>query len=297
MTTRPILGIDFSGAARAGDKIWLARAHYEGQTLVFDELQSAAALPGGASERDAALNALTKYIQSFDAPICGFDFPFSLRADEVDAPIWRDWVLQTPARFADADAFRAAYVGAKRETDRCAKTPFAPLNLRLYRQTYCGIAHVLAPLLRANAIALPFDKPRENAPWLLEICPASLLKKHRLYFSYKGKSEAQRFNRERILSECCGRFALEISAAMQQIARENSEGDALDAILSVLCVTRALKANDWAAHSERKNGKGEFIFRSWKLGDRSWEGKNEARKRPYSSNFRLLIPNFCPSHD
>ena len=254
------MGIDFSGAARAGEKIWVARAHIENEKLVVHQLQSAAELPGGAPERDVALVALATWLLSFEAPVCGFDFPFSLRSDELDRPNWRDWVLSLPTRFSDADAFRAAYAGAKRATDIRAKTPFAPLNLRLFRQTYRGIAHVLAPLLRAGALALPFDSPQTGAPWLLEICPASLLKKHGLYFSYKGKSEAQRENRERITSECQARFGLEVPEKFAQIAFDDSEGDALDAILSALCVARALKKNDWAPRDAIESREGRVYF-------------------------------------
>ena len=256
MTNRPILGIDFSGAALAGTKIWIARAQLENEKLVFAELTSAADLPGGAPERDAALQALTRYIRKLDAPICGFDFPFSLQKDELDRENWRDWVASLPERYADADALRAAYAGAKRETDIKAKTPFAPLNLRLYRQTYYGIARVLAPLLRIGALALPFDEPGAQAPWLLEICPASLLKKHKLYFSYKGKSEAQRENRARILSECRAKFGLEMPDTIQQSALDDAEGDALDAILSAVCVVRALQKNNWAPQNETEGLEG-----------------------------------------
>lgn len=260
MTTRPILGIDFAGAALAGEKIWIARAHLEDEKLVFAELRNAASLPGGAPQRDAALTALVRTIQSLEAPICGFDFPFSLQAAELDRPNWRDWVLSLSQRYADADAFRTAYTGAKRETDIKAKTPFAPLNLRLYRQTYYGIAHVLAPLLRTNALALPFDEPTTDAPWLLEICPASLLKKHKLYFSYKGKSDWQRENRALILNECQTRFSLEMPDALKQSALADTEGDALDAILSAVCVVRALQKNSWAPQNEGGKLEGRVYY-------------------------------------
>ena len=260
MTNRPIIGIDFSGAALAGEKIWVAHAQFEDDKLVVRALQSAATLPDGAPSRDVALAALTAWLLAFEAPICGFDFPFSLQTNEIDRPHWRDWVLSLPARFASADEFRAHYKGAKRETDTKAKTPFAPLNLRLYRQTYYGIAHILAPLLRTGALALPFESPQTDAPWLLEICPASLLKKHKLYFSYKGKSEAQRENRERILTECQMKFELEVPANLAQIAFEDSEGDALDAILSALCVARALEKNDWAPRNEIESREGRVYF-------------------------------------
>ncbi len=260
MTIRPILGVDFSGAALAGDKIWIARAHYRNEHLVFDELLPARDLPASTPQRDVAVAALVKYLQSFDAPICGFDFPFSLKSDEIDRANWRDWALSLPARFAGADGFRAAYVGAKRATDIQAKTPFAPLNLRLYRQTYYGIAHVLAPLLRIGALALPFDKPSIDAAWLLEICPASLLKREKLYVSYKGKSDAQRENRERILVECQTRFRLEVSDAMQQIAFADTEGDALDAILSAVCVANALAKDDFAPRDAMEQREGRVYF-------------------------------------
>ncbi len=260
MTTRPILGVDFSGAALAGEKIWIAHAQIEDEKLVIHQLHRVADLPDGAPQRDIALAALVTNIQSFEAPICGFDFPFSLQADELDRANWRDWVSSVPQRFADADAFRAAYAGAKRATDTKAKTPFAPLNLRLYRQTYYGIARVLAPLLRARSVALPFDSPREDTTWLLEICPASLLKKHQLYFSYKGKSDAQRDNRERILSECQARFDLQIPDVMKQSALDDTEGDALDAILSALCAKRALEKNEWTPQSETERLEGKVYY-------------------------------------
>ena len=264
MTTRPILGIDFSGAALAGEKIWLARAHFKNEKLVFAELRNAANLPGGAPEREAALKALVQYIQSFEAPICGFDFPFSLQFDELDRSNWRDWALSLPERFAGADEFRAAHAGAKRETDIKAKTPFAPLNLRLYRQTYYGIAHVLAPLLRTNALALPFDEPNEEpdttATWLLEICPASLLKKHKLYFSYKGKSDAQLENCARILSESQLKFDLEMPDEIRRNALDDTEGDALDAILSAVCVAQALEKSEWATRSESEKLEGRVYY-------------------------------------
>ena len=260
MTTRPILGIDFSGAALAGQKIWVARAQIEGENLVFHELRSAADLPGGAPERASALSALRAWIQTFPAPICGFDFPFSLEASEIDRPNWRVWALETPDRFAEANAFRAHYTGAKRQTDVAAKTPFSPLNLRLYRQTYWGIAHVLAPLIEAGALALPFESLRANATWLLEICPASLLKKHQLYFSYKGKSEAQRDNRARILSQIKARFGVATAPDMDEIALADTEGDALDAILSALCVARALERNQWKPRSNAEALEGRVYF-------------------------------------
>ena len=98
------------------------------------------------------------------------------------------------------------------------------------------------------------------APWLLEICPASLLKKHKLYFSYKGKSDAQRANRERILNESQARFALEMPGKIRQSALDDTEGDALDAILSAVCVQGALQKNEWTPRSESEKLEGKVYY-------------------------------------
>lgn len=77
-----ILGVDFSGAQNAGEKIWIAHAAVEntgtGRVLRVLSLQRACELSGGATEREAALRATREYILSFKNAVCGFDFPFSL---------------------------------------------------------------------------------------------------------------------------------------------------------------------------------------------------------------------------
>ena len=57
-----ILGVDFSGAVQAGQKIWVSRAHFDGEKLCFDFLERAADLPGGSPNRNDALDALRSWI-------------------------------------------------------------------------------------------------------------------------------------------------------------------------------------------------------------------------------------------
>lgn len=254
-----ILGIDFSGAALAGEKIWVARGRLGKQGLEFDFLDRAANLPGGASEREAALGALVQWLESHEHAACGFDFPFSLVREAIQTPTWREW-LQTTTSYDDAESFKAAFPDVRRRTDKSAKTPFSPLNLRLYRQTYYGIAHVLAPLAKTCAI-LPFDKAAEGQNWLLEICPASWLKKEKLYLSYKGKSAAQRANRETIWEATKERVPCFAPPELEARALEDTEGDALDALLAAVGTLEALRhPESLIARDETEHFEGRVYF-------------------------------------
>ena len=247
-----ILGVDFSGAILAGEKIWVSRAQFDGEKLIFDFLGRAADLPDGTSERDGALSALRNWISSHRNATCGLDFPFSIAKNAIAEKNYATWLTNFAARFPDAEALRDGASHGKRATDFAAKTPFSPLNLRLYRQTYYGIRDVLAPLHASGACILPFDEPQNGKLWLLEICPASLLKRENLYLSYKGKSDAQRQNREIIAHEMAIRVPFSWSDEMQTRALDDTEGDALDAILAAICVQNALKTANFSANEVEK---------------------------------------------
>ena len=249
---RPILGVDFSGAALAGEKIWVSRCHFDGETLNFDGLERAADLPSGSAERDGALAALRSWILSHESAACGLDFPFSLAREAIEDPDYASWLENFAARFPDAESLREGASHQKRVTDFAAKVPFAPLNLRLFRQTYYGIRDVLAPLHASGACILPFDAPQNNRLWLLEICPASLLKREKLYLSYKGHSAAQRQNREIIAREMQSRTPFRWIDAMKTRALDDTQGDALDAILAAICVHNALQTADFGANEVEK---------------------------------------------
>lgn len=255
-----IIGVDFSGAALAGRKIWVSRASLENDVLHFHELTRGADLPGASEERAQVLLALINWITTFEAPVCGFDFPFALQAASIGDD-WRTWLKNEVAPVEEADHFREKFPDARRQCDIDAKTPFSPLNKRLYRQTFYGLRDVIRPLLERGAIALPFDEPRPGATWLLEICPASLLKKEKLYVSYKGRSEAQRTNRETIWDEMTGRTPFEASAEAKQVMLDDFEGDALDAILAAVCVQRVLPfPNNFAARDNLEKIEGRVYF-------------------------------------
>lgn len=239
-TERTIYGVDFSGARLAGEKIWLAQARIQGETLKIERLLRADELPGSSLERDLALAALVRVLGEDANAVAGLDFPFSLAQSSLGEQNYANF-LNASAEFPDADAFKAAFTDARRRTDTQGKTPFSPLNYRLYRQTFYGIRDVLRPLAQNGAAILPMMNARPDALWLLEICPASTLKKEHLYLSYKGKSDSQRDNRATITREIKARFGVQTDEAMNERMIADTEGDALDAVIAALGTARGVR--------------------------------------------------------
>ena len=193
MTRRRVLGVDFSGARQAGDHIWIAVGTQNGGRLSLESCLPAHELPGGGRDRQSALAALNAFLKSERRAAAGLDFPFGLPRSLVAEERWEDFVRAFPRRYPDADSFREACRRAaagrelKRRTDVEARVPFSAYNLRLYRQTYFGIADVLLPLVdSAVASVVPMQPPVPGKVLLAETCPASLLKSLGLYTPYKG---------------------------------------------------------------------------------------------------------------
>ena len=243
-----ILGVDFSGASDAGRKIWIAEGQFGSKGAL--ELQTCIAaidLPGGGKTPAEAVAALVRHIGGLGAARVGCDFPFSLPRDLMGASSWRGFALRYIADFADADTFRALMRARpnvssyKRVTDRIAKTPFDAHNLRLYRQTWWGIAGVLRPLVAARkAVVRPQQKHAAGKPALIEICPACTLKSIALYPSYKGRGAQPRKARQRILEGLVDRGALAApNRRMRGLLLDNEGGDALDAVIGAIAASRA----------------------------------------------------------
>lgn len=245
---RRFIGIDFSGARNAGDAIWIAAGSDSDGCLVVDHLQRARDLPGGAANRAQALAALRAYLLVQDHALVGLDFPFSLPRDLIEAANWPQFAGAFAARFPDPEAFRADCCRRsngrelKRRTDRRARTPFAAYNLRLYRQTYWGIADILAPLAedRRIAIAPVLERPDARCT-LAEACPASTLKRLGCYRPYKGRAELHLRSRRTIL-ERLSEERLACGHTLQDIAIADRGGDALDAIIAAATMWRVARA-------------------------------------------------------
>ena len=242
MTRRRVLGVDFSGARQAGDHIWIAAGTRSGGRLSLESCLPAHELPGGGRDRQSALAALTAFLKSERRAAAGLDFPFALPRSLVAEDRWEDFVRGFPRHYPDADCFREACRRAaagrelKRQTDVEARVPFSAYNLRLYRQTYFGIADVLLPLLEsAAASAVPMQPPTPRKVLLAEACPASLLKRLGLYVPYKGRGGALNDVRRSLIKTLIDKGLLnEPDKLLADTMVGDPGGDALDAVLAAI---------------------------------------------------------------
>ncbi|MFQ5521150.1 MAG: DUF429 domain-containing protein [Candidatus Methylomirabilia bacterium] len=246
---RKVYGVDFSGAVDAGRKTWVAGGVIERNAFRIEGLGPAAALPGSGRNRDQCLPALREFIERQQACVFGLDFPFGLPRELLAEASWEEFVLAFSRRYHSPEEFRSACLKAaggselKRVTDRDRKTPFSAYNIRLYRQTYFGIRDVLHPLvLHRLACVLPMQTPQPERPWILEICPASVLKQANLYAPYKGATDSHRARRARILEEIMETQNLLVDSTRCSVVLDDRGGDALDSIVAALAGFRALQS-------------------------------------------------------
>jgi hypothetical protein len=243
------LGVDFSAAKDGGRRTWIAEAvpRPDGG-LAVSCLQRAADLPDSGPDPAAFLPALAAHLLGRDNALAGLDFPFTLPEALMPEPDWPAFAAGFAARFPDPDRFRRACTSAtggrelKRRCDREARTPFAAYNLRLYRQSWWGIARLLAPLAADPRVSvLPMQVRAGATVSLAEICPASTLKQLGLSGSYKGRTEAKAAQRAAILARL-GAAGLALSAAHGQTALDDRGGDALDALIACTAAWRTAHA-------------------------------------------------------
>ena len=249
MSLRPrVAGVDFSGARNAGRLIWIAEGRTAGSGVEIERLVRANDLPGGATALKPALDALVAHVAKLTEHVIGFDFPFGLPRPLIQGANWEDFVANFAERYPDAPVFREACRAAaggrelRRETDTCARVPWCVYNLRLFRQTWNGIRHVLRPLVENDrARAIPMQQPAAGKPLLAETCPASLLKRESIYLPYKkgGRSRDDRAGREDILQELEQRGMVRgLSRKLRRTILENRGGDALDAVIAAVAAAR-----------------------------------------------------------
>lgn len=247
-----VFGVDFSGGAQAGRKIWLAEGVAGPEGLLILDVLPCHALPGSGVARDVCLPALRALMSHRCDATFGIDAPFGLHESLVDAPDWAAFVTAFGTRYPDPDAFRthcrARSGGAERwrRTDREARVPFTGYNLRVYRQTFYALRDVFAPLLREDRIRVrPMQAPAPGKATVIEICPASTLKAEGLYRSYKAATAGHEAARREILGAIAARFAVRFAseAPVERLVAD-TEGDALDAVISACATARALAVSD-----------------------------------------------------
>lgn len=240
-----VYGVDFSGAVNAGRTIWLAGGDVKGNVLQCTLCQPTAGLPNSGKARATALTALCAFILEQTPCAVGCDFPFSLPQEHVTEPSWEEFAHKFAGNHPNADAFkrwcleRAEGRELRRATDVEARTPFAAYNLRLYRQTYFGILDLLAPLMAAGQVrVLPMQEPDPGRTWLLEICPASTLKRAGLYAPYKRADAAP--VREGLLMSLTDDGRVVVSDEVRDAVIRDRKGDALDSVIAAITTWRVL---------------------------------------------------------
>ena len=205
-------GVDFSGADSGGS----AKIRIAERELVS---RSAVTIRGRVDRhglRAAILDSLQdgrEHLWRIDAP---FGLPLECFANERPSGMhegelsWRvvaDWV----ATFDSAREWRSAMRELsrrepRRACDRVLHTPLAPMNLRVFKQTFTVIKDILVPLADAGVAIMPVWMPATNAKSgapLVRVCesgPASIL--HNRAWpakGYKGTGEPPRARREEIV--------------------------------------------------------------------------------------------------
>jgi hypothetical protein len=249
---RRIYGVDFSGSKTACRKIWVSEGVIDDDGI----LGISACYPisdivaGTSRDRSSCLLALRSLITSSTNGIFGMDFPFSLPHRLLSSSDWSSFISDFPGKYPSAGHFREEMRSLspdqelKRLTDIEVRAPFCVYNLRLYRQTYFGIRDVLGPLVAEDlACVLPMQEPVSNKPWLIEVCPASTLKKEGLYIPYKGRSSRVSESRKYILEEMVDR-GISIPSHIKDTALANTDGDALDSVIAAFASSKAVRGMD-----------------------------------------------------
>jgi hypothetical protein len=241
-----IFGIDFSGAQNAGDHIWIAATRLNNDGLLVEKVMPATSLANGSPDRTQAIAAVRDFIANQNSALFGMDFPFSLHESQLGESNWSQFVASFSTRFPTAEHLYQEVGGKgrelRRQTDGTAKTPFAPGNLRIYRQTYYGLRDLLAPLTTsAQAVVCPMQHISTDMPILIEVCPAVTLARHQLRLpGYKGHEPSARAQRNIILQ---GLKTLKMFLTRDIAAKilNDAGGDALDSVIAAFAAATAFR--------------------------------------------------------
>jgi hypothetical protein len=259
-----VYGVDFSGARKAGDTIWVAEAAVTSRGLKLVALQPLTRLCG-TPDRGPALRHLVEMVLASEQALWGCDFPFGLPLElfPTDTP-WPDhftflgeWGEEAYA--CGLECVRRAVERYQRKhlrraTDSEAKAPFDAFHYRMIYQTFYGMRDVIGPLRQTRGTAvLPFQyrKLRTAKRVLVECCPGSVLKRegvpHQNYKQPKGGplTRKRRLTRHAILAWLGG--VIRFDDRFRRVMMRNPGGDAIDAVIAAAGALRAVRAADHRA--------------------------------------------------
>jgi hypothetical protein len=240
-----VIGVDFSGAAKAGRNTWVADCE-----IVDGNLRLASVAPlerlAGTPDRAPALAYLSSRIAASSRSLWALDFPFGLPV-ELDLGSWASQLEFIAAWESDAPALGRHLVEMSRErqdrlhirraTDVEQRTPFDCYHYRIIYQTFHGMRDVLRPVSDdPNVAVLPFQRSRRARSLVVEACPSSTLKRMGLpHQRYKqstggGIDPERRATRRRLVREIAKHVELRLAQRRRLI--DNPGGDALDAVVA-----------------------------------------------------------------
>ncbi|MFM1867789.1 MAG: hypothetical protein RL591_1197 [Planctomycetota bacterium] len=234
-----IHGVDFSGADGGGAaKIRIAERELAARSAVAirprvdrNGLRKAIL----ASQEDGR-----RHIWRIDAP---FGLPLECFTESRPEGLEGDLTWMKIATWMESFPNARAWRGAMRELsrrepkracDRALSTPMAPMNLRVFKQTFTLITEILLPLAREGVAIDPVtmvDGAKMPNVRVCEGCPASVLRHlgwpHK---GYKGGGEPPRRLREDLV-RLLRKEGLEIASETAVEAIHDEEGDLLDALI------------------------------------------------------------------
>ncbi|MFO0962674.1 MAG: hypothetical protein U0625_07165 [Phycisphaerales bacterium] len=119
----------------------------------------------------------------------------------------------------------------RRRCDQELHTPMAPMNLRVFKQTWSFVCELLLPLADAGVRVEPVAGPLGARVVVCEGCPASVLRAHDWpHRGYKGAGAPPAAVRGEIVRRLRA-LGLAIPEPLAQEAVRDEEGDLLDALL------------------------------------------------------------------
>lgn len=244
MTTTTIYGIDFSGSATPGNKIWITEAHLTDAEALSIESTRSIRDRCGVTDRDTALRELRTLIRTSPQAVFGLDFPFGFPRGAVDTDEWYQFLAVFVEEFEDEsiDSFPGAFGDteeSKRDVDyRYAGQP--PTSPQIQYQVFYGLCDLLWPLVsNGDATVLPMGSREGDTPILIEVYPAATFGRLGLYRTgYKGQSEEA--NRRRNENVCELAQCDLVSIPETAIADAIESDDALDSICAAFTTWRAV---------------------------------------------------------
>lgn len=267
-------GVDFSGAARPGDDIWLASAEPTSGGLRVTACRSAQDAFDATGRADV-LAALRGWLAAATGTV-GLDVSFGLPRAVLPAvddwPAALVWVarefhaadaramqtaLKERARASDADG-----VELKRATDGPTGAS-SPYSFITRYQTLHALRDLLAPLVLAKRVCVAPMVPCPGAmarTRLCEVYPASTLRALELPDErYKGGThDGERERRQEIVAGLRA-WGVELDDATAATLVAEGGGDALDSVVGVVAVARAA-ADGFAVDPSRYDPLEGYIY-------------------------------------